>query len=249
VKKHPKLETFHNHHTDLDLKEAVLEWAHHRHVLLQSAFCPVPSPSSESLPLESYDLIIIINLPYNGTPGLLLYLFITHDMPPAAPSEITVKSILEAKSDTLKWWIVQANEVAKLSGLKNPLTKAGRKLDLQQKIADHYGLDLSVNAVASSPKKEPPTLKKEIQRKQWAHLRELGTEWKRSLDCSKPFLLCTGQEGTYRHFAVPPHSTERLSGLQKTLNACLPTWRRASERSSTCNRPLEGFSRAPESER
>jgi hypothetical protein len=115
---------------------------------------------------------------------------------PSAPPEINVKALLEAKTDTLKWWVVRANEAAKSNGLKNPLTKAGKKLELQQKIAEYYGLDLSVNAIPSPPKKEPPSLNKEIQRKQWAHLRELGAEWKRSLDRNEPFLLCTGRQGT-----------------------------------------------------
>jgi hypothetical protein len=115
-------------------------------------------------------------------------------MPPAPP-DITVNALLEAKTETLKWWIAQANEAAKSSGLKPPLTKVGKKPELQRKVADYYGLDLSVNTVSSPPRKGPPSLNRAIQRKQWAHLRELGAEWKRSLDCDEPFLLCAGQEG------------------------------------------------------
>src|SRR5262245_27675630 len=103
---------------------------------------------------------------------------------PSAPPEITVKALLEAKADTLRWWVAQANEAARENGTKNPLTKAGKKLELQQKIASHYGLDLSVAAIASPPMKKkglPPSVKKEIQKKQWAHMRDLGAEWKRSL--------------------------------------------------------------------
>jgi hypothetical protein len=132
-------------------------------------------------------------------------------MPPSAPPEITVKALLEAKTDTLKWWIVGANEVAKSSGLKHPLTKAGNKPELQRKIADYYGLDLSVNAVSSPPRKGPPSLNRAIQRKQWAHLRELGAEWKRSLDHNEPFLLCAGQEGMCALPLFSPRSREAQS--------------------------------------
>jgi hypothetical protein len=132
-------------------------------------------------------------------------------MPPAPP-DITVNALLEAKTETLKWWIAQANEAAKSSGLKPPLTKVGKKPELQRKVADYYGLDLSVNTVSSPPRKGPPSLNRAIQRKQWAHLRELGAEWKRSLDCDEPFLLCAGQEGAG---SLHPHLQE---GIRAFLN-------------------------------
>lgn len=91
---------------------------------------------------------------------------------PSVPPEITFESPprLKAKTDTLKWWVVQVNEAAKSNGLKNPLTKARKIPELQRRIADCYGLDLSVNAVVSL-KKAPPSLNKEIQEWQCAHMR------------------------------------------------------------------------------
>jgi hypothetical protein len=88
---------------------------------------------------------------------------------PSVPPEITLKALLKAKTDTLKWWVVQVNEAAKSNGLKNPLTKARKKPELERKIAGYYGLDLSVNAVVSL-KKAPPSLNKEIQER-CAHMR------------------------------------------------------------------------------
>jgi hypothetical protein len=101
------------------------------------------------------------------------------------PGDITVLSLTHAKGAELKYWINGANRAAG----KQVLTKSGRVEELHQKLADHYGLDLSSPPSASAPV-GPPTRDMEIQRRQWNHLRELGEAWKEGPDS---FQLCEKQ--------------------------------------------------------
>ena len=69
------------------------------------------------------------------------------------------------------------------------LSKAGRVDELRQKLAGHYGLDLSSLPAAPVPA-GPPTRDVEIQRRQWDHLRQLGEAWK---EAPESFRLCERQ--------------------------------------------------------
>jgi hypothetical protein len=113
------------------------------------------------------------------------------------PPDMTVPAIHGAKIEKLKWWISRANETAKACGeKKNPLTKGGNANDLRRKIAEYFGLDLSATTVVESTaaKKgadsESDTLRQTIQKRQWAHLRALGSEWKDCAEKKVPFALC-----------------------------------------------------------
>lgn len=104
---------------------------------------------------------------------------------PNPPSDLTVLTLTHAKGAELKYWIDSVNREAG----KRVLTKAGRVDELRQKLAVHYGLDLS--SLPSNPVQAgPPSCDVEIQKRQWGHLRELGEAWKRAPDS---FQLCERQ--------------------------------------------------------
>ncbi|TFY81509.1 hypothetical protein EWM64_g2502 [Hericium alpestre] len=57
--------------------------------------------------------------------------------------ELNVSSLLSATNEQLKFWIGEVNDTAGLKG-KKALAKSGKKEVLQQRLATHYGFDLSV---------------------------------------------------------------------------------------------------------
>jgi hypothetical protein len=58
---------------------------------------------------------------------------------PKVPGNITVLTLTHAKGAELKYWIDGANREAG----KRALTKSGRVEELRQRLAEHYGLNLS----------------------------------------------------------------------------------------------------------
>jgi hypothetical protein len=110
---------------------------------------------------------------------------------PPAPPDITVHAILVAKLEELKWWIARANDAAKVcGGKKKPLTKTGNSNELRRKLADYYGLNLDVPVVAKTTGVKDHSLDGAIRKRQWAHLRALGGEWKGCAERRQPFVLC-----------------------------------------------------------
>jgi hypothetical protein len=118
---------------------------------------------------------------------------------PAPPDDLTEKAILDAKGDELRFWIDRANSEARAHGgyKRNPLAKAGKVGELRKRLADFYGLELCAAApkpdTAAAVKKAP--LDVEIQRMQWAHIRDLGKEWEKSVSSGVPFQLCIRESG------------------------------------------------------
>jgi hypothetical protein len=115
-------------------------------------------------------------------------------MPPP-PDDLTVQVILDAKGDQLRFWIDRAYSDARALGgyMKNPLTKGGKVGDLRERLAGYYGLDLCSTSkpdAAIISKAPLDAVNREIQRKQWAHLRNLGKEWELSVSKGVPFILC-----------------------------------------------------------
>ena len=111
-----------------------------------------------------------------------------------APSDITVSSLLSAKKKELVFWIKQANQAASNpSGKRHKgLTQQGNVLELREKLAVHYKLDLT-----SAPKTEAVvgllSMDMQLQQAQWAYLRALGEQWKAKADSGQPFLLLHGE--------------------------------------------------------
>jgi hypothetical protein len=100
------------------------------------------------------------------------------------PPEISVSALMRAKGDELKFWISEANKIAG----RRVLTKTGTVDTLRQRLASHYGLDLSALPETATTI-GPLPLDEDIQRRQWDHLRKLGDEWSRAAAAGQPFLL------------------------------------------------------------
>jgi hypothetical protein len=118
---------------------------------------------------------------------------------PTPPEDVTVKAILGAKGDQLRHWIANANNNAQEQGghKKNILASRGKVDDLRTRLAGFYGLDLCSVQDQDIEKAPPDTVNIEIQKKQWAHLRDLGQEWDRSVSSGEPFLLCERKSGEF----------------------------------------------------
>lgn len=128
---------------------------------------------------------------------------------PDTPRGLTVLTLTHATGAQLKYWIDGANREAG----KRVLTKAGRVDELRQKLAGHYGLDLSTlphNPVQAGP----PTRDVEIQKRQWDHLRELGEAWKWAPDS---FQLCERQAAG--PMALHPRLRQRLYTMLATCRS------------------------------
>jgi hypothetical protein len=111
---------------------------------------------------------------------------------PTPSEDVTVKAILSAKGDQLRHRIANANNEAREQGGRemNILAGRGKIADLQTRLAGFYGLDLCsvhVPEPDAAIKKAPPnTVNIEIQKKQWAHLQDLGQEWDRLVSSGTP---------------------------------------------------------------
>jgi hypothetical protein len=120
---------------------------------------------------------------------------------PAPPDDITAKAILNAKGDQLRFWIDGANTTARAEEgyKKNPLVKRGKVSELQKRLADFYGLDLCSASEPETAIQEAllDPIDREIQRKQWAHLQDLGQEWALSVESGKKFELCSHRSGEF----------------------------------------------------
>jgi hypothetical protein len=101
---------------------------------------------------------------------------------------ISVQALNAAKGVQLKFWIDEANSAAN----GKVLTKVGTVQDLRTKLAEYYALDL-----ACPPKKPagPITRGQEVQKRQFAYLRELWKEWVECVASDRPFLLCDASAG------------------------------------------------------
>ena len=90
--------------------------------------------------------------------------------PVPQPDHISVQALNAAKGVQLKFWIDEANGAAN----GKVLTKVGTVQDLRTKLAEYYALDL-----ACPPEKSagPITRGQEVQKRQFAYLRELWKEW------------------------------------------------------------------------
>ncbi|KAJ7159816.1 hypothetical protein C8R43DRAFT_345514 [Mycena crocata] len=95
-------------------------------------------------------------------------------MPPL-PADLDTASLTSASGSQLDFWIDSANKISTNAGGKKVLIKKGKVDERRQRLADYYGLDLSVIPVA--PAIGPITRDKDINNRQWSYLRSLGTEW------------------------------------------------------------------------
>ncbi|KAF8071620.1 hypothetical protein FPV67DRAFT_1447145 [Lyophyllum atratum] len=151
----------------------------------QKAQSSVNLRSSEGPPTCSAGLTRMAAVPNNSS--------IVHRRHPSVPEDITVNAILNAKVETLRWWITRVNNTAKACGeKKNPLTKVGNAAALKEKLAAYYGLKLDVAIVPVTEKKKENTdlLAPAIRARQWGHLRELGKEWSACASRNENFQLC-----------------------------------------------------------
>ncbi|KAG1803882.1 uncharacterized protein HD556DRAFT_1226739 [Suillus plorans] len=116
-------------------------------------------------------------------------------MPSAAvpPSDVTVQALNAAKGVQLKFWIKEANQAVG----KKALTKTGTVNALRTKLAEFYGLDL-----AAAPEKPagPITRGHDVQKRQFAYLRELWNEW-----ISRPHHSCSARRLLVSFFFALPN--------------------------------------------
>ena len=113
----------------------------------------------------------------------------------AAPSELTVSALNCTLGDQLKFWIQGANDVAR----KKVLNKSGKVKDLRTRLVTHFGLDRTAPVVAEAAKEAANglcPLDRQIQKKQWDHLRQLGHVWAQTACAGREFKLCTPSKGT-----------------------------------------------------
>ncbi|TFY75231.1 hypothetical protein EWM64_g8783 [Hericium alpestre] len=131
------------------------------------------------------------------------------------PSQLNATTILNAKNDQLKYWIDEVNSAAagKAPGKgkgKKVLTKEGKKVDLQKKLAEHLNIDLSAAAAAAPMPAGPLTVDKDIQKQQWSHLHTLRREWRDSARAGHPFTLS------------PPDADAAAAGALCGCTECAP---------------------------
>ena len=136
---------------------------------------------------------------------------------PCPPPDLTAAAIASAKGAELQHWINQANWQA--AGGKQVLKKAGCINELQEWLAQYYGLKLNgspaktgLQATASdapppaahSPSgNHVPAINADIQQCQWEHLVALGDEWAIAGDS---FQLCQ-QPGEFPHISLAQTAT------------------------------------------
>jgi hypothetical protein len=113
------------------------------------------------------------------------------DVTLAAPSDITVRSLLGARMKDLVFLIKQVNVAAG----RKVLTQQGTVQTLREKLAAHYSIDL--NATTPNPKSQTIpglfSMDLQLQRDQWADFRALGMEWEAKATAGLPFLLLSGE--------------------------------------------------------
>lgn len=112
--------------------------------------------------------------------------------------DLTATSLVKAKKSQLLFWIAETNQRA---GTK-ALNKSARTNDeLRQRLAGYYSLNNSVPSVTSAvlgTNKSAETsqlaaglsaIDRDIQNRQWAHLRALGSEWMEKIERQEEFHL------------------------------------------------------------
>lgn len=120
-------------------------------------------------------------------------------MPPR-PADIDAASLTAASGSQLDFWIQSANRNAG----KKLLVKTGKVDVRRQRLADYYGIDLANIPIPATV--GPSTRDKEINLRQWAHLRALGTEWATQDSAGRPFQLISDDPGQ--------HTRRRMSTYQ-----------------------------------
>ncbi|KAJ6628167.1 hypothetical protein B0H10DRAFT_2277375 [Mycena sp. CBHHK59/15] len=102
---------------------------------------------------------------------------------PSCPADLDVTSLTSASGSQLNFWIDAANQAAG----KKLLVKTGKVNDRRDRLAGYYGLDLSalpVSTIIGLVSRDVT-----INKRQWAHLRALGDEWKEKEAAKLPFRL------------------------------------------------------------
>jgi hypothetical protein len=108
---------------------------------------------------------------------------------PDSVTDITAASLLAAGGKELRYWIAKANENA-----DKKLSKSGKVQELRERLAAHYGLELSAPGQLA-PIEGPHTVDEHIQKRQWGYLRALGDEWDSAVRSGRPFRLCEPSGG------------------------------------------------------
>lgn len=72
---------------------------------------------------------------------------------------------------------------------KKLITLSGKVDELQERVARHYGLNLTQAIEPASPASGPRPINEEIQCRQWAHLRDLADKWREKAARGVPFVL------------------------------------------------------------
>jgi hypothetical protein len=124
----------------------------------------------------------------------------------AVPSDVTISLLLGAKTKDLHFWIKQANTAAG----RRVLTLQGTVDVLRGKTGIVLGLDLTTTT--SNLKPEPfvvglVSMDLELQRKQWAYLRELGREWEAKSAQGELFILVSVDGEPFFSLAETLHRT------------------------------------------
>ncbi|EED78054.1 predicted protein [Postia placenta Mad-698-R] len=104
---------------------------------------------------------------------------------PSAPSAPSVVDLTSAKRVQLRHWIDAINQNAG----KKLIVLLGKVDELREHVARHYGLNLTQAIEPVSPASGPRPINEEIQRRQWAHLRDLADEWREKAARGVPFVL------------------------------------------------------------
>ncbi|KAJ7020084.1 hypothetical protein C8F04DRAFT_1242222 [Mycena alexandri] len=104
----------------------------------------------------------------------------------SSPTEINAVNLGKATGELLKFWIDEANE--NITQKSQRLTKTGKVAELRRKLAVYHNIDLSATPTLSEAV-GALTIDESIQKRQWAHLRALGEEWRQERAAGRPFLL------------------------------------------------------------
>lgn len=128
-------------------------------------------------------------------------------------AELTSRDVAEGTKLQLEYWIKEINKVA---GKKLLNVSAKNKEELRTRLAQHLDLDISDAAVKREidavhlPATGPPTQGHEIQRRQWAHMRNIGQRWRQA--------MARGEEFTLLHRALPSTDSMELQGQYISLS-------------------------------
>ncbi|KAJ7724911.1 hypothetical protein B0H16DRAFT_1430302 [Mycena metata] len=142
-----------------------------------------------------------------------------------SPTELNAVNLGKATIELCKFWIDEANK--NNTERSQRLTKTGKVAELRQKLAVHHKIDLSATPTIAEAV-GALTIDESIQRRQWAHFRALGEEWKQEHAAGRPFLLKKATtlalpDKVHRALSALPEVTAAELAAEPPLDSALVT--------------------------